>query len=67
MLVAVIFLVVSKDSNWLVNVGAQQYSLAEAQPYIVLELGFVLLAYVLRVIHSYSKNLQHLLDGENYS
>ncbi|WP_432467406.1 HD domain-containing phosphohydrolase [Agarivorans sp. Z349TD_8] len=67
-LAGVIFLVINKDLDWLVNVGSERYPLATAQRYIVIEVSFVLLvvmSYVLRVIMSYSKNLQLLLENEN--
>ncbi|WP_406609154.1 HD-GYP domain-containing protein [Agarivorans sp. JK6] len=69
-LAGVIFLVINKDLDWLVNVGSELYPIEVAQRYIVIELSFVLLvvlAYVLRVISSYSRNLKRLLENENHS
>ncbi|MGY5450072.1 HD-GYP domain-containing protein [Agarivorans sp. MS3-6] len=67
-LALVIFLVINKDLDWLVTVGNERYSMQQAQRFIVIEIAFVVLvimAYVMRVISSYSKNLSLLLANEN--
>ncbi|MDO6687989.1 MULTISPECIES: HD-GYP domain-containing protein [unclassified Agarivorans] len=69
-LAGIIFLVINKDLEWLVMVGSERYPLPLAQRYIVTELAFVLvvvMAYVIRVIFSYSRNLQRLLHNQNNS
>jgi len=66
-ILAVVFLVVVKDLDWLSEVG-DSVTLHQAQLYILGEIAFVvgiILAHVLNVIYSYSRNLKGFLESEN--
>jgi response regulator RpfG family c-di-GMP phosphodiesterase len=66
-LIAIFFLLLSKDLEWLSQVG-KTVPTAEAQHAILKEFAFVgsiLLAYMLIVILSYARNLKHFLYNEN--
>ena len=66
-LVGVVFLVISKDLDWLV-VHGQAVGLDTANGYILGEITFivaVIMAYVLAIIVAYSRNLALLIQGEN--
>ncbi|MHA1598312.1 MAG: HD-GYP domain-containing protein [Alphaproteobacteria bacterium] len=66
-ILAVVFLVIVKDLDWLKNVGTT-VTLKEAQLYILVEIVFVvgmILGHVLNVIYSYSRNLKGFLESEN--
>ncbi len=66
LLMGVIFLIISKDLDWLVNVGGE-ISVIRAQQLILLELGFVvvvLLLHVFNLLASYSRNLGYFFDRE---
>ena len=63
----VIFLVINKDLHWLMSTD-QRLSLKEAQQVILVEVGFVvvvMLAYTLKIIHSFSHNLSYFFQNEN--
>ncbi|MBU2514272.1 HD domain-containing protein [bacterium] len=65
-LVGIIFLVINKDLDWLVNVG-ETISLESAQRSILIEVAFVvsgLLAYIVNVVLSYSRNFNYFLTKE---
>ncbi len=65
-LVGVIFLVINKDLDWLINVG-NEISVMRAQQLILLELAFVvavLLAHIFNLVISYSRNLDYFLTKE---
>jgi len=66
MITAIFFLVVSKDLDWLKNIG-DTVSLHEAQRAILIEFAFVstvMLGYVLNVIRSYTGNLKLFFETE---
>lgn len=66
-ILGVVFLVMVKDLDWLRNVG-DTITLHQAQLYILTEIAFVvgiILAHVLNVIYSYSRNLKGFLENEN--
>ena len=66
-LVSILFLVVVKDLEWLTQ-WTQNHSLKSAQPIILGEFAFIgitLLLYMLLVIYTYSKNLNHFFQTEN--
>ena len=66
MVVAVVFLVVVKDLEWLGNVG-HTMTIKEAQRVILGELVFVavvVLGHMMNVIRSYSRNLRSFIENE---
>ena len=66
-MVGVIFLVISKDLDWLVHTG-DSIPLPTAQRYILAEVVFVvgvMMAYVLAIILGYSRNLKLFIAAEN--
>jgi len=66
-ILGVVFLVISKDLEWLKEVGST-VTLHDAQRYILTEVAFVvgvILTHVLNVIYSYSHNLKGFFDSEN--
>lgn len=66
-MVGVIFLVISKDLDWLVHTGSS-IPLPVAQRYILGEVVFVvgiMMAYVLVIILGYSRNLKLFITAEN--
>lgn len=63
----VVFLLINKDIDWLVTVG-RTMDLAAAQKAILLEVVFVflvILAYVMNLIISVTRNLRTFFDNEN--
>lgn len=63
----IIFLLINKDIDWLVNVG-RTMEIATAQRAILVEISFVLLVilfYVVNLIISFSSNLHTFFDNEN--
>ena len=68
MITAVIFLVISKDLEWLGDLGYSDP--AQAQLAVLVELAFIgiiVLAGTINLIHSYSRNLRLYLENENSS
>jgi len=66
-ILAVMFLVINKDLDWLKDVG-DTIPLAEAQLSILAEVSFIIgiiLIYVINVIVSYARNLRSFFDTEN--
>ena len=66
-IVAILFLLVIKDLDWLVQVG-DEIPVVEAQISILKEFAFIgglLLLYVLNVIFSYARNLNLFFGNEN--
>lgn len=65
--IGIFFLVVNKDLGWMIQVG-EEIGIARARLLILLEVSFViliLLGYVLKIIFSYSRNLQFFFENEN--
>lgn len=65
-LVVVIFLIISKDLDWLINLNGE-ITVLRAQQLILLELAFVvivLLAHIFNLIRSYSRNLTYFFEKE---
>ena len=63
----VITLVISRDIIWLATIGEDSASVSQAQVSITTEIGFimaVLLALVINLIISYSRNLKLLFNNE---
>lgn len=66
-IMAVVFLVVNKDLEWLSQIGSN-LTLGDARQAILLELGFIVsvfLSHLLLVIHSYGLNLKLFFQYEN--
>jgi HD-GYP domain-containing protein (c-di-GMP phosphodiesterase class II) len=66
LVVAVVFLVIAKDLEWLKNVGVS-VTIEEAQQAILAEVVFVavvVLAHVMNAIRSYARNLRCFIDNE---
>lgn len=66
-MMAVVFLVINKDLDWLVAAG-ETLPLASARQVILIEIAFVVsvfLLYVLAIIHSFSRNLNVFFRYEN--
>lgn len=66
-LISIFFLVISKDLKWLAEIG-QQITMSQAQRSVMIEFAFigaVMLGYMLIVILSYARNLQHFFNSEN--
>jgi HD-GYP domain-containing protein (c-di-GMP phosphodiesterase class II) len=66
LIIGVIFLIINKDMDWLINVG-QTVPVETAQKAILIEFGFVagiILIHVLNLVISYSRNLQNFLGKE---
>jgi response regulator RpfG family c-di-GMP phosphodiesterase len=67
-LISIFFLVISKDLDWLAQIG-QQVSMHQAQRSVIIEfafIGIIMLGYMLIVILSYARNLNHFFRSENY-
>lgn len=67
--VGVVFLVISKDLEWLIHTG-ESVSLETARKYILGEIVFVvavMMFYILAIIISYSRNLKLFISAENHA
>ncbi len=65
--IVVMFLVISRDFNWLDSMGMDTAALAEARRSVMIEvvfITFILLVLVVNLIISYSKNLKLLFKNE---
>ena len=67
--IGVVFLVINKDLEWLVNTG-NNIPLEVSQRYILGEIVFVvgiMMSYILAIILGYSRNLKFFIQAENHT